>query len=47
VSKIPHNTEKGTEDMLRLQKIGEKDGKYATSNYEKVKTCPLIEINSQ
>ena len=40
-------TQKRTEDMLRLQEIGEKDGKYATSNYEKVKTCPLVEIHSQ
>ena len=45
--KIPHNTEKETEDMLRLQKIGEKERKHATSNHEKVKTCPLVEINSQ
>jgi len=35
------------EDMLRLQEIGEKDGKYAALNYEKVKTCPLVEIYSQ
>jgi hypothetical protein len=40
-------TQKRAEDMLRLQEIGEKDGKYATSNYEKVKTCPLVEIHSQ
>jgi hypothetical protein len=33
--------------MLRLQEIGEKDGKNATSNYEKVKVHPLLEINSQ
>jgi len=33
--------------MLRLQEIGEKDGKYATLNYEKVKACSLVEINSQ
>jgi transposase len=40
-------TQKRTEDMLRLQEIGEKDGKYAALNYEKVKTCPLVEIYSQ
>jgi hypothetical protein len=33
--------------MLRLQEIGEKDGKYATPNYKKMKACPLVEINSQ
>jgi hypothetical protein len=33
--------------MLRLQEIGEKDGKYLTLNYEKVKVYPLLEINSQ
>ena len=33
--------------MLRLRKMGEKDRKYATLNYGKVKACSLVEINSQ
>jgi len=41
----PYNTEKGTEDMLKLRKIGEKYGEYATLNYGKVRACSLIEIN--